>query len=449
MASRRDATFRGDPSGSPPAWLEETSPWGMPWGEIIERPEWYGLCPDAPPFDEGTLLRLRILRKRPDDVPLVLRGADGSLLGSPLARLMDRGPETLAERLSLITKDSVEALLGRVDAQPDLVPGPDELETLVSPAAGDLLPRLLRQAKAITRSRFGGRVKIYAPLYLSNVCTNLCVYCGFNFKNPIQRLTLSRDEIVGEARALAKSGIRHVLLLTGEAPSDVGVDYLADAVGSVGPYFETLSLEVFPMSVEDYARLARAGACGLTLYQETYDVALYHEVHRGGRKRNVLWRLGGPERAASGGMRTIGLGSLLGLGDWRYEAVALGLHARRLKELHPETSVSISFPRLRGAPGDFVPPHPVTDSELQHMMAALRLFIPDVGLVLSTRESPELRDKLAPVVVTQMSAGSRTTPGGYATPWTDEAPGHQFEIEDTRGVDDVVKRLGEMGLEVC
>jgi 2-iminoacetate synthase len=421
----------------------------MPWEEIIERPEWSSLFPDAPPFEEGTLLRLRILRKRPEDVPRVLRGAEpGDLLGSDLGRLMDLGPEALERRLSRATRESVADLLERMDSDHDAPFEASDLETLVAPAADGLLPQLLDQAKRVTRSTFGGEVKIYAPLYLSNVCTNLCVYCGFNFKNPIQRITLSRDEIVDEARALASMGIRHVLLLTGEAPHDVGVDYVAGAVEEVKRLFETVSLEVFPMSIEDYARVVGAGASGLTLYQETYDVGLYHKVHQSGRKRNILWRLGGPERAAQGGMEVIGLGSLLGLGDWRYEAVALGLHARMLKTLYPEISVTVSFPRLRGAPGDFHPPCPVTDTDLEHMMAALRLFVPEVGLVLSTRESVEHRDRLAPIMITQMSAASRTTPGGYATPWTDEAPGHQFEVEDTRSVDVVVSRLRELGLGV-
>jgi 2-iminoacetate synthase len=243
-------------------------------------------------------------------------------------------------------------------------------------------------------------------------------------------------------------GIRHVLLLTGEAPREVPVSLLEEAVRIVRPHFETVSLEVYPMAEEEYARVVRAGATGLTLYHETYQPKLYHSVHLGGRKRNLLWRLGGVERAARAGMVKIGIGSLLGLGDWRFEALALGLHARALLQLFPSIALTISFPRLRHAPGDFNPPHPVEDDELAHMMAALRLFAPRAGLVLSTRESQSLRDRLAPLVVTQMSAGSRTYPGGYARPWIDEAPGHQFDVEDRRSPEVVVARLREMGLQI-
>jgi 2-iminoacetate synthase len=441
-----------------PRWLEDPSPWGIPWGEIVERAAWWELFPQEPPFREASPLRLRVLRADPRDVPRVLLGEEPwprNLLTSPLARLMDAGPEALARQAREVSAGDVEALLERLEAlgegkpSGDVVPlGPRDLVTLVAPAAQRLRSRIVDLAARWTRRAFGGRILLYAPLYLSNVCTNRCVYCGFNFDNPVTRKTLTLEEIRREAEALASRGIRHVLLLTGEAPKAVGVGYLEEAVHAVKDLFETISLEVFPMSEEEYGRLVAAGVTGLTLYQETYDPVLYHEVHRGGRKRNILWRLGAPERAARAGMARVGIGSLLGLGDWRFETVALGLHGRGLLRLFPGLFLTVSFPRLRHAPGEYRPPRPVSDEELVHMMAVLRLFLPESGLVLSTRESAGLRDRLAPLFVTQMSAGSSTTPGGYAMPWRDEAPAQQFDIEDRRSPAEVTRRLREMGLEI-
>jgi 2-iminoacetate synthase len=379
----------------------------------------------------------------------VLRGTEPwprNILTSRLARHMDQGPAMFARRMEVAAEAEVECILDVLEGGHPL--SEDGLALLLSPAADRFRGRIAAAAAALTRHNFGGKIQLYAPLYLSNACTNLCVYCGFNYRNPLPRVTLSPDEIVNEARALAASGIRHVLLLTGEAPKEVRIDYLEQAIGLVKPHFETVALEVYPMETGEYGRTVAAGAAGLTLYQETYDPKLYRDVHQGGRKRNILWRLAGPERAAQGGMSKIGIGSLLGLGDWRYEALALGLHGRALTELYPELTVTVSFPRLRHAPGDYLPPHPVGDEDLMHMMAALRLYLPRAGLVLSTREAAEFRDRVAPLFITQMSAGSTTRPGGYAHSRSEESPGRQFDIKDPRSPAEVSSFLSEHGFEI-
>lgn len=316
--------------------------------------------------------------------------------------------------------------------------------TLLAPAAADYLEPLARRAQAVTRERFGRVVQMYAPLYVSNECTNACVYCGFSRNNAIRRTTLSPQEVDAEARAIWNQGFRSLLLVSGEAPRAVSTAYFEETASRLHGLFPSLAVEIYPLDTEDYGRLGRAGVEGLTLYQETYDRDLYARVHPAGRKADYGWRLGAPERAAAAGMRRVGLGALLGLGDWRREAAALALHARWLQRHYWQTQVCVSFPRLRQAPGGFQPPHPLSDGELVQLACALRLLLPDAGLVLSTRERPAFRDGLVPICITHMSAGSRTEPGGYTHP--DESD-RQFQVEDGRSPAVVARTLLEAGLE--
>jgi 2-iminoacetate synthase len=264
----------------------------------------------------------------------------------------------------------------------------------------------------------------------------------------VPRVTLTPEEIEREADAIVDQGIREVLLLTGEAPAKVGVGYLERAIHLVKERFDAVFLEVFPMKTEDYARVVDAGATGLVLYQETYDHLLYKKFHQAGRKRNFLWRLGGPDRAAAAGMPTVGLGALLGLGDWRYETIALVHHARWLFHAYDGLQITVSFPRLRTPFRGFEVPHPIDDEALVHMMSAIRLLLPEAGLVLSTRESSQLRDFLAPRLIAKMSAGSQTNPGGYAGLYRTEGTHHQFAVEDARSVAEVASSLRAAGLVV-
>lgn len=284
---------------------------------------------------------------------------------------------------------------------------------LLSPAAGELLELLGRRAHALTQQRFGKVIRLFAPLYLSNECVNDCRYCGFSRDNPILRVTLSVEEVLREARALKQQGFRNLLLVAGEHPKFISVEYLAECVRAVHAEVPSLSLEIATLATADYRRLAQAGAEGLVVYQETYDRDLYARLHPSGPKRDFDWRLAAPERAFAGGFRRLGIGALLGLGDWRADALALAAHAAWLWRHCWKAQLTISVPRHRPCAGDFAPPCPVSDRELVQLVCALRLFLPDAGLVLSTREPPRLRDGLVPLGITLMSAGSHTEPGGY------------------------------------
>lgn len=416
------------PSIRPP-WLEHVSPWGTPWAELVERPGWFARFPSQPPLGAASLLGERVLRADPAVVPEVLWGEAG-LLESELAQRLVAGRESHAARLAAVEPERAREALETGD----------DLDALLSPAADALRADLWARAEA----RAPGRVRLYAPLYLSNLCTNQCTYCGFRLSNDIPRVSLGLDAIHAEAQALAATGIRHVLLVTGESPA-VGLEQVLDAVKIARERFETVSVEIFPCDAEGYRRLATAGVAAVTLYQETYDLPTYLEVHPAGRKRNFLWRLGAPERIAAGGIPAAGLGFLLGLGDWRFEAAALLTHARWLTARHPQLRLRISFPRLRPAEGGFTPRRPVSDEALVHLMSVCRLVLPDAELVLSTREPAALRDHLAPRLVHQMSAGSRTDPGGYGS----EAPGGaQFALEDHRSPAEVAAKLEAQGVSV-
>ncbi len=315
---------------------------------------------------------------------------------------------------------------------------------LLSPAARDYLEPLAARAQALTRERFGRVIQLYAPLYVSNECTNSCVYCGFNRGNRIRRTTLTLGQVEAEARALWAQGFRNLLLVSGEAPGAVPLPYFEEVAARLHGLFPSLSVEIYPLDTEGYGRLVAAGVDGLTVYQETYDRELYASVHPRGRKADYGWRLEAPARGAAAGMRRVGIGALLGLGPWRREAAALALHALWLQKHHWRTQVCVSFPRLRQAAGAFAPPAPVSDAELLQLACALRLLLPDAGLVLSTRESAAFRDGLGRICITQMSAGSRTEPGGYTRP--DESD-EQFAVEDRRPAAEVARSLLAGGIE--
>ena len=284
---------------------------------------------------------------------------------------------------------------------------------LISPAAGESLEELCRRSQMLTRQRFGKVIRLFAPLYLSNECVNNCAYCGFSRDNPILRVTLSVEEVVREARALAAQGFRNILLVAGEHPKFVSNGYMAECVRALHEFVPSLSLEVGPMETEDYRPLVAAGADGLVVYQETYDREVYAAMHTAGPKRDFNWRLETPERAYAAGFRRIGIGALHGLADWRREALSVAAHAAYLLRHCWKAQVTISLPRLRPCAGEFQPLTHMSDRELVQLVCALRLFLPDVGLVLSTREPAKLRDGLIPLGVTMISAGSHTEPGGY------------------------------------
>lgn len=319
-----------------------------------------------------------------------------------------------------------------------------DLAALLSPHADQALETMARQAVILTRQRFGNVIQFYVPLYVSNHCVNSCVYCGFNCRNQVNRQRLDLDEAVREAEYLAHEGFQHLLLVSGEDPKAVPVEYFEELIGRIHPLFGSMNVEIYPMPEHDYRRLVQAGLDSLTVYQETYDPTVYAQVHPAGPKRDFNFRLQTVERAARAGVTFLGIGALLGLTDWRTEVFHVALHARFLQRNFWRQHVSISFPRFRQAAGHFTPPYTVEDRNLVQILTALRLFLPDAGMVLSTRESAELRNHVIPLGITRISAGSKTTPGGYAN--TVEAE-PQFEVQDTRSLREMMNTVVQLGFD--
>lgn len=315
---------------------------------------------------------------------------------------------------------------------------------LFSPAAAGMLEELAQTAHRLTVERFGRTIGLYAPLYLSNECVCTCTYCGFSMGLDIKRRTLRIDQVIREARLLHGSGLRNVLLVSAEHPKAVPVAYLTQCVREVKTLAHYVGLEVAAATEEDYAQFALAGCDGVVVYQETYDAVVYGAHHLGGPKMKYHWRLDALERAARAGIKHLGLGALLGLSDWRFEALALLEHLRYLERACWRSQATLSFPRINAAEGDYAPLHPVDDAQLVQLICAFRIASPAVGIVLSTRENATLRDALVRLGVTQMSAGSSTEPGGYAEPGS---AGEQFHLEDHRSVAAVARRLRELGYE--
>lgn len=320
----------------------------------------------------------------------------------------------------------------------------NDIINLLSPAADEFLEEMAVKSASITRQRFGNIIQMYTPLYISNLCTNSCLYCGFNRDNNIIRTTLTPEQIKEEADYIYRMGFRHILLLTGEDKNAVSPEDLAEIVSVIHRKFSSISIEVYPMSSEEYSLLINSGVDGLTIYQETYNRDIYSTIHPSGKKRDFNWRLLTPDRGGEAGMRRIGIGPLMGLTDWRVELFFTALHAIYLTKKFWRTQITVSFPRLRNAAGGFQPLSSVSDRDLTHAICAMRLLLHDAGLVLSTRENEALRNNLMPLGITMMSSGSKTDPGGHTAPHTSES---QFEISDTRSPDELALYIKSRGLE--
>lgn len=349
--------------------------------------------------------------------------------------------QILKQHIEAATAQAVEQAL----VQPRL--GLAGLAALLSPAAEPYLPAMAKRSAELTVQRFGRTIQLYAPLYLSNWCTNRCAYCGFSADNAIERRLLSLDEAEREAAILAGRGFNHLLLVSGEAPAKLGVSYLEEIARRLKDRFAALSIEVQPLSTDQYRRVFEAGITAVAVYQETYDREVYDEVHLAGRKKDFDYRLEAPARAAEAGMREIGIGALLGLSDWRAEMLALGQHLAWLRKNYWRTALTVSFPRMRPAEGDFKPRYQVGERQLTQMLIALRIFDPDVGLLLSTREEQRYRDGMIGLGPTRYSAGSCTAPGGYSEP---ARSGEQFAVGDHRSIDEVSRAICRKGFDpVC
>ena len=318
----------------------------------------------------------------------------------------------------------------------------EDFKALISPAAAPYLEQMAQLSHRITQKRFGKTIQLYAPLYLSNECQNICNYCGFSFDNKLKRRTLSSIEILQEAEYLKKEGFEHVLLVTGEANKTVGVDYLQKAVQLLRPHFANISIEVQPLEQDEYKMLAGDGLYAVLVYQETYHKDNYKLYHTKGKKSNFDYRLDTPDRLGNAGVHKIGLGVLIGLEDWRTDNFFTALHVNYLEMNFWQTKYSISFPRLRPATGLIEPKVVISDKELVQLICAWRIFNEEIELSISTRENEVFRNHIIQLGATTMSAGSKTNPGGYAV---EPESLEQFEIDDSRSVAEVKQMIEGKG----
>lgn len=322
----------------------------------------------------------------------------------------------------------------------------DDFMALVSPAATPFLEEMATLSYRYTRERFGRTMSMFIPLYLTNSCANSCVYCGFHISNPMPRTILTPDEMEQEFRAIKRlAPFENILLVTGENPAKAGVAYLAKALDIAKRYFANLKIEVMPLSTEEYAQLIEHGLNGVICFQETYHRERYGIYHPRGMKSRFDWRIDAPDRMGAAGVHSIGMGVLIGLEEWRTDVTMMAIHLRYLQQRYWRTRYSVNFPRLRPAEnGGFQPNVVMTDKELAQLTFAMRIFDHDVDISYSTRETPHLRDHMAPLGVTTMSAESKTEPGGY---FTHPQALEQFAVSDERTAREVCKRLKELGIE--
>lgn len=315
---------------------------------------------------------------------------------------------------------------------------------LISPAAEPFLEPMAQLSNQLTQQRFGKTIQLYAPLYLSNECQNICTYCGFSMDNKIKRRTLSNAEIILEAMALKEMGINHVLLVSGEANKTVEIQYFLNAISLLKPFFSNISIEVQPLSQEEYAMLHQAGVHSVLVYQETYHEEVYKIYHPKGKKSNFNFRLETPDRIGSAGIHKIGLGVLLGLEDWRIDSFFNAVHLNYLQQRYWKTKYSVSFPRLRPAEGIIEPNFIMEDRHLLQLICAYRIWNPDLEISISTRESENFRDHIIALGATTMSAASKTNPGGYVV---DPQSLEQFEISDERSMEEIKNRIKAKGYD--
>ncbi|MCB4806932.1 2-iminoacetate synthase ThiH [Tamlana sp. 62-3] len=321
----------------------------------------------------------------------------------------------------------------------------EDFKALISPAAKPFLEQMAQISRQLTKKRFGNTMQMYAPLYLSNECQNICTYCGFSFTNKIPRRTLTDAEILKEVKYLKQKGFDHVLLVTGEANQTVGVNYINNAIKLIKPYFSNITIEVQPLEKDEYELLMQNGLYAVLVYQETYHKEEYKKHHPKGKKSNFNYRLETPDRLGQAGIHKIGLGALFGLEDWRADIFFTALHLKYLQKQYWKTKYSISFPRLRPHSGGLEPKVEMTDADLVQLICAYRLLDEDLELSMSTRESEHFRNNIVQLGITSISSESKTNPGGYAV---EPKSLEQFEISDERSTEDFTQMLKDQGLEV-
>lgn len=322
----------------------------------------------------------------------------------------------------------------------------DNFKALLSPAALPFLEEIAQKAQKETRKHFGNSVAIFTPLYIANYCENYCVYCGFNCHNKIKRAQLNAEEIEKEMQAIAETGLEEVLILTGESPNKSSVEYIGEACKIAKKYFKLIGLEVYPMDSKDYAYLHECGADFVTVFQETYNSDKYKTLHLGGRKRIFPYRFNAQERAIMGGMRGVGFAALLGLDDFRKDALATGMHAYLLQKKYPHAEIAFSCPRLRPIiNNDKINPKDVHEPQLLQIICAYRIFMPFASITISTRECERFRDNIIQIAATKISAGVNVGIGGHSQ--EEEKGDEQFEISDGRSVDEIYQMIEDKGMQ--
>ncbi|MFV0522606.1 MAG: 2-iminoacetate synthase ThiH [Mangrovibacterium sp.] len=319
-----------------------------------------------------------------------------------------------------------------------------DFQALISPAAEPFLEQMAQKSMQLTQKRFGKTIQFYAPMYLSNACTNSCIYCGFNHNNIFERTILNKKQMLKDADIIAKLGFEHILLVTGESNKDCGVDYIKDMMESLRDKFSLISIEVQPLKTEEYKILTESGLNTVYVYQETYNEDNYKIYHPKGKKSNYRYRLETPDRLGEAGVHKIGLGCLIGLEDWRVDTYFTALHLNYLEKKYWQTKYTLSFPRLRPHMGSFEPNYKSTQRNLLQLICAYRLFNEQVEISLSTRENADFRDHALKLGVTSYSAGSKTNPGGYSEK---ETVG-QFSVHDDRTPNEVASAIRKNGYEV-
>ena len=323
----------------------------------------------------------------------------------------------------------------------------EDFKALLSPAAQPFIEEIAQAAQLETRKHFGNSVYMFTPLYISNYCENYCIYCGFNCHNKINRAKLNASEIEKEMAAIAKTGLQEILILTGESKKMSDVEYIGEACKIARKYFKVIGLEVYPMNSDDYAYLHECGADYVTVFQETYNSDKYETLHLAGHKRIFPYRVNAQERALKGGMRGVGFAALVGLDDFRKDALATGYHAYLLQKKYPRAEIALSCPRL--CPiinNDRINPKDVHETQLLQVVCAYRLFMPFASITISTREVARVRDNLVNIAATKISAGVSTGIGSHVDDIEDKGD-DQFEISDGRSVDEVFNALLDNGLQ--
>lgn len=320
----------------------------------------------------------------------------------------------------------------------------DDFLTLLSKSTSGCLEQMAKRAQVIARKQFGHAITLFTPMYISNFCQNRCPYCSFAQEHSIKRKQLTFDEIRKESEKIAQDGMRHILVLTGEAPKITDFEYVYKSLKIISEYFSSVAIEIYPMTEREYGILVTDGCIdGLTIYQETYNEKLYRSLHTGGPKADFEYRIDTPDRACKQGIRAITLGALLGLDDYRREAYYTAKHIIYLQNTYPDIEISVSFPRIRPQAGEFNPRFPVTDRELVQIITAFRIMFPTIGITLSTREPEQFRNGVIPLGITKVSAGVSTAVGGHSNnPSTT-----QFEIADTRSVCEMKESLLNIGFQ--